>query len=183
MSEIRIRRLTSIDARALDDLCEVLIDCVTGGASVNFLWPMTRDKAERFWKAVDAGLSRNDRVLVVAEEAGRIIGTAQAVWAPQENGPHRADVAKMLVHRRARGRGVGAAVLAEAENAAREAGRTLLVLDTASPDAERLYARGGWQRVGIIPRYALLPDGSDCDTVVFFKDLASPTTAAGSGAA
>jgi GNAT superfamily N-acetyltransferase len=100
-----------------------------------------------------------------------VLGTVQAVWAPQENSPHRADVAKMLVHRRARRRGVGAAVLAAAERAALDAGRTLLVLDTASDDAERLYERGGWQRVGAIPRYALLPDGPFCRTVVFYKDL------------
>jgi GNAT superfamily N-acetyltransferase len=172
MNGIRVRRLQRIDAGALEGLCEVLMDCVQGGASVNFLWPMTRAKAERFWLGVDAGLARGDRTLIVAEEPdGSIVGTVQAVWAPQENGPHRADVAKMLVHRRARRRGVGAAVLAEAERAARDAGRTLLVLDTASADAERLYERGGWTRVGTIPRYALLPDGADCDTVVFYKDL------------
>jgi GNAT superfamily N-acetyltransferase len=174
MNSIRVRRLQRIDANALDGLCAVLIDCVEGGASVNFMWPMTRAKAERFWRGVDDGLARGDRALVVAEDAeGRIVGTAQAVWAPQENGPHRADVAKMLVHRRARRLGVGAAVLTEAERAARDAGRTLLVLDTASGDAVRLYERGGWRRVGTIPRYALNPDGADCDTVVFYKDLSA----------
>jgi GNAT superfamily N-acetyltransferase len=171
---VRVRELQHIDLQALDGLCEVLIDCVAGGASVNFMWPMTRAKAEAFWTGVAEGLARGDRALIVAEDSdGRIIGTVQAVWAPQENGPHRADVAKMLVHRRARRRGVGAAVLAAAERAARAAGRTLLVLDTASDDAERLYERGGWQRVGAIPRYALMPDGPFCQTVVYYKDLAT----------
>jgi GNAT superfamily N-acetyltransferase len=172
MSAVRVRQLEHIGARELDELCEVLIDCVDGGASVNFMWPMTREKAQRFWRGVNDGLARGDRALIVAEDhAGRIVGTAQAVWAPQENQPHRADVAKMLVHRGARRLGVGAALLAAAERAARAAGRTLLVLDTASDEAERLYERGGWQRVGTIPRYALMPDGPFCSTVVFYKDL------------
>lgn len=173
MSAVRVRELKHIDAQALEGLCDVLVDCVEGGASVNFLWPMTRTKAEAFWTGVAEGLARGDRALIVAEDSdGRIVGTVQAVWAPQENGPHRADVAKMLVHRRARRLGVGAAVLAAAERAAFAAGRTLLVLDTASDDAERLYERGGWQRVGSIPRYALMPDGPFCQTVVYYKDLA-----------
>ena len=167
-----VRRLESIGTRELAGLCEVLLDCVQGGASVNFMWPMTRAKAEEYWRAVAASLARGERALIVAEdERGEILGTAQAVWAPQENQPHRADLSKMLVHRRARRHGVGALVLAAAERAAFEAGRTLLVLDTASPEAERLYARGGWQRVGTVPRYALLPDGPFCATVFFYKDL------------
>jgi GNAT superfamily N-acetyltransferase len=172
MSGLKVSVVRHIDARLMDGLCEVLIDCVEGGASVNFMRPMTRAKAEKFWRGVAEGLARGDRALIVAEdESGEVLGTVQAVWAPQENSPHRADVAKMLVHRRARRRGVGAAVLAAAERAALDAGRTLLVLDTASDDAERLYERGGWQRVGAIPRYALLPDGPFCRTVVFYKDL------------
>ena len=173
MSGFTVTSVRDIDERRMEGLCEVLIDCVAGGASVNFMWPMTRAKAENFWRGVAVGLAQGDRALIVAEdESGKVLGTAQAVWAPQENGPHRADIAKMLVHRRARRRGVGAAVLVAAEHAARDAGRTLLVLDTASDEAERLYERGGWQRVGAIPRYALLPDGPFCRTVVFYKDLA-----------
>jgi GNAT superfamily N-acetyltransferase len=172
MNGIRVRSVRAIDERLMAGLCDVLIDCVAGGASVNFMWPMTRDKAEKFWRGVAEGLARGDRALIVAaDESGEILGTVQAIWAPQENSPHRADVAKMLVHRRARRRGVGAAVLAAAERAALDAGRTLLVLDTASEEAERLYERGGWQRVGAIPRYALLPEGPFCRTVVFYKDL------------
>lgn len=167
-----VRRLSRIDSRDLDGLCELLIDCVDGGASVSFMQPMTRAKAEGFWKHVAASLARGERALIVAEDAAGIVGTAQAIWATAENQPHRADVAKMLVHRRARRLGVGAAVLAAAEQAAFDAGRTLLVLDTASPEAERLYERGGWRRVGTVPKYALMPDGPFCSTVFFYKDLA-----------
>jgi GNAT superfamily N-acetyltransferase len=172
VSGFTVRRLERIVAAQLDQLAEVLCDCVEGGASVNFMRPMTLARAEAFWRTVDQGLARGDRALIVAEDGeGRIVGTAQAIWAPQENQPHRADIAKMLVHRRARRMGVGAAVLEAAERAARDAGKTVLVLDTASDSAERLYARSGWQRVGLIPDYALLPDGAFCDTVVFYKKL------------
>jgi GNAT superfamily N-acetyltransferase len=167
-----IRRLTAIDDRDLAGLCDLLVDCVEGGASVSFMLPMTRAKAEAFWQGVAASLARGERALVVAEDDAGIIGTAQAIWADAENQPHRADVAKMLVHRRARRHGVGAAVLAAAERAAFDAGKTLLVLDTASPEAERLYERGGWSRVGTVPKYALMPDGPFCSTVFFYKDLA-----------
>ena len=170
MSGFHIRRVEYMSTAELDGLCEVLIDCDEGGASVNFLWPMTRGKAERFWTGVREGLQRGDRALLVAEDEARgIIGTAQAVWAPQENQPHRADIAKMLVKRAARRLGVGAALLRAAESAARAAGKTVLVLDTASDSAERLYEREGWQRVGRIPDYALMPDGAHCDTQVFYK--------------
>jgi GNAT superfamily N-acetyltransferase len=172
MSMPVVRRLQSIGPRELAGLCDVLIDCVEGGASVNFMWPMTRAKAEQFWRGAAESLAHGERAVIVAEdECGEILGTAQAVWAPQENQPHRADISKMLVRRNARRHGVGRLVLAEAERAARDAGRTLLVLDTASAEAERLYERGGWQRVGTVPRYALLPDGPFCQTVIFYKDL------------
>jgi len=168
-----IRILKALDERAIEDLCDVLIDCVEGGASVSFMLPMTREKARAFWRKVAAGASRGDRTVVVAEDDdGTILGTAQVVNAESENQPHRADVAKMLVRRSARKRGVGEALLRAAEKAAIESGRTLLVLDTASPEAERLYAREGWQRVGEIPDYALMPDGIPCATIVFFKKLA-----------
>ena len=166
-----VRQIHELTPRDLDGLCDVLVDCVEGGASVSFMYPMTREKAEAFWRDVGASVAKGERVLVVAEDDNGIIGTAQAIWATPENQPHRADVSKMLVHRHARRHGVGAAVLAAAERAAQTAGRTLLVLDTASADAERLYERSGWQRVGIIPRYALLPDGPFCQTVVFYKSL------------
>ncbi len=169
-----VRQLQAIGERELTGLCDVLIDCVEGGASVSFMLPMTRAKAQDFWRGVSASIERGERALVVAESVdGGMLGTAQVIWASPENQPHRADIAKMLVHRRARRLGVGAAVLEAAERAAQAAGRTLLVLDTASAEAERLYERGGWTRVGSVPKYALLPDGPFCSTVFFYKDLSA----------
>ncbi len=111
-------------------------------------------------------------MFVATERDGSIVGTVQVVWAQPENQPHRCDVAKMLVLRRARRAGVGAALLEAAERAALEHGRTLLVLDTATGgDGYRLYARHGWQRCGEIPNYALWPDGRPCATTIYFKSL------------
>jgi len=172
MSDFTVRRLHALTSREFGGLCEVLIDCVEGGASVSFMRPMTLAKAADFWRGVAASMARGERALIVAEDSeGRILGTAQALWAEAENQPHRADIAKMLVHSSARRLGVGAAVLRAAESAARESGRNVLVLDTASDAAERLYERSGWQRVGTIPDFALMPDGARCDTVVYYKRL------------
>jgi len=169
---VRIRRLEIIGDREIQGLSDVLIDCVEGGASVSFMLPMSRAKAETFWRGAAAGVARGERVVISAEdETGSIVGTVQVILAQPENQPHRGDLAKMLVHRRARRRGVGAALLVAAERSALDAGKTLLVLDTASDDAERLYARQGWQRCGQIPNYALLPDGTPCATTYFFKSL------------
>ncbi len=163
---IRVRTLHAVGERELQELSGVLIDCVEGGASVSFMLPIARATADAFWRSVAAAVERGERILVVAENAaGEIVGTVV------ENQPHRADVAKMLVHRRARRHGVGAALLGAAEGAALRAGRSLLVLDTASGDAERLYAKLGWQRCGVIPGYALLPGGGLCDTTFFYRTL------------
>ncbi|MBB6095578.1 GNAT superfamily N-acetyltransferase [Povalibacter uvarum] len=173
-TDIVVRRLDAIAEREIRELSDVLIDCVEGGASVSFMWPMSRDKAERFWRQSQASAAKGERAIFAAQEAdGSIIGTVQVVWAQAENQPHRADIAKMLVHHRGRRRGVGAALLIAAERYALEQGKTLLVLDTASSDAERLYERQGWQRCGTIPDYALMPDGTPCATVVFFKSLSA----------
>ena len=154
-------------------LAAVLVDCVDGGASVSFLWPFDVGRATAFWEAALDAVDRGERLVVVAEEpsTGEVVGTVQVVFAVPENQPHRADLAKMLVHRRGRNRGVGAALLAAAEQAASAAGRTLLVLDTSSPAAMRLYERHGWQRVGTIPDYALTTAGEPEATVVYFKRL------------
>jgi GNAT superfamily N-acetyltransferase len=168
---IRIRRLHTIGEREIQGLSDVLIDCVEGGASVSFMLPMTRAKAETFWRNAATGVARGERVVLSAEDETGIVGTVQIILAQPENQPHRGDLAKMLVHRRARRRGIGEALLVAAERSALDAGKTLLVLDTASDDAERLYARQGWQRCGIIPDYALLPDGRPCATTYFFKSL------------
>jgi GNAT superfamily N-acetyltransferase len=172
MQSIQVRVLREVGDREIQQLSDVLIDCVEGGASVSFMLPMARATAVVFWQSVAAGVARGERILVVAEDvASGIVGTVQVILAQVENQPHRADVAKMLVHRRARRHGVGAALLAAAESAALSAGKTLLVLDTASGDAERLYARLGWQRCGVIPGYALLPGGGFCDTTFFYRAL------------
>jgi GNAT superfamily N-acetyltransferase len=158
-----------------EGLAEVLLDCVEGGASVGFMHPLSRAKALAFWESVLASAARGERIVLVAEELDThtIVGTVQVVLAMPENQPHRADVAKMQVHRGARRRGLGAALMRAAEAAAREAGRTLLVLDTVTgSDAERLYARLGWQRCGVIPGYALWPRGGLCSTTVFYQELA-----------
>jgi GNAT superfamily N-acetyltransferase len=170
-----VRRLGAEDARAaVPGLADVLIDCVAGGASVSFMAPLDRDKAMGFWQGVADGVARGERVLLVAETVGAgpergIVGTVQVILAQPENQPHRGDVSKLLVHRRARGTGVGAALMAAAEDAARDEGKTLLVLDTASDGAERLYRRQGWVMVGTVPGYALWPDGTPCDTVFYYK--------------
>jgi GNAT superfamily N-acetyltransferase len=172
MDSIQVRTLHPVGDREIQDLSDVLIDCVEGGASVSFMLPITRRTAMSFWQNVAACVARGERILLIAEDAaGRIVGTVQLIVAQAENQPHRADVAKMLVHRRARRHGVGAALLVAAESAALNAGKTLLVLDTASGDAERLYAKLGWQRCGVIPDYALLPGGGFCDTTFFYRAL------------
>ncbi|WP_395458866.1 GNAT family N-acetyltransferase [Azospirillum melinis] len=133
--------------------------------------PLDRTTAEGFWRSVAAGVERGERILLVAEDGDGVLGTVQLVVAQPPNQPHRADLSKMLVHRRGRRRGVGAALMQAAEDAGRAAGKTLLVLDTASPEAERLYTRAGWVKVGVIPNFALWPQGGLCDTVFFYKAL------------
>lgn len=157
----------------------MLIDCVEGGASVSFMAPLARAEAVSFWRGIAAAVDRGERLVFVAEDAaGAIVGTVQVILNLPENQPHRGDVAKMLVHRSARRRGLGAALLAAAERGAREVGRTLLVLDTVTGgDAERMYVREGWQRCGEIPGYALFPDGRPCGTTVFYKFLEGESTA------
>ena len=170
-STLEVRRLDVVDDADLHALADVLVDCVDGGASVSFMLPMTRDKALAFWRKVADGVARGERVLLVAADAQGIVGTVQVILEQPENQPHRADVAKMLVHRRARRRGAGAALMRAAEDAARDAGKSLLVLDTADDTAARLYARLGWQAAGTIPRYALLPAGGECATTYFYRSL------------
>jgi len=166
-----VRRLQQPTPEQIDVLARVLIDCVEGGASVSFMHPLSPDRARGFWQRVADELPRGARALLVAEDDAGIVGTVQLLLEQPENQPHRADLAKMLVHRRARGQGIGAALLTAAEQLARDCGKTLLVLDTASAEAERLYARGGWQRCGTVPGYALLPHGGLCATTFFYREL------------
>lgn len=171
--EIRVRLLPALGEREIAGLSEVLIDCVEGGASVSFMLPLPRAKAEAYWRGVATSMARGERLVLVAEEVGgALVGTATVILDLPENQPHRGDLAKMLVHQRARRRGVGQLLLAAAEAAALAAGKRLLVLDTGSVEAERLYARNGWQRCGQIPNFALWPDGRPCATTFYYKELA-----------
>lgn len=166
-----IRRLPALDGGHVGQLADVLVDCVEGGASVSFMLPLARDRAVGFWRRVADGVAAGERAVLVAEDELGICGTVQLVLAQPENQPHRADLAKLLVHRRARRRGIGEALTRAAEAVARECGKTLLVLDTASDGAERVYERAGWVRVGVIPGYALLPQGGPCDTVIYYREV------------
>lgn len=164
-----IRRVTSLTPDETTRLAEVLIDCVEGGASVSFMLPLGLERACAYWASVAQDL--DGRVLLVAEDDLGIVGTVQLVPARPENQPHRADVTKLLVHRRGRRQGVGEALMRAVEEAALDIGRSVLVLDTADDAAARLYSRLGWQRVGVIPDFALMPDGGLCDTTVFHLRL------------
>jgi len=174
-SAAAVRLLSAREAReSIPALSAILIDCVEGGSSVGFVAPLSRERSEAFWRGVAEGVADGGRILLAAEDraSGEIVGTVQVVLVQPENQPHRADVSKMLVRRRARRRGLGATLMRAAEGAARAAGKTLLVLDTASDAAERLYERSGWTRVGTVPGYALMPDGQPCDTTFFYKFIA-----------
>ena len=151
-------------------LASVLLDCVQGGASVSFMADLTREAAEAFWRGGASEARTDGRAVLVAEDRSGVVGVVEVIPAWPDNQPHRADIAKMLVHRRARRRGLAEALLRAAEAAAADMAKTVLVLDTVTGgDAERLYARMGWTAVGVIPDYALFPDGRFCDTTVFYK--------------
>jgi ribosomal protein S18 acetylase RimI-like enzyme len=165
------RRLHSLGERDIEALADVLVDCVEAGASVSFMLPITHERAAAFWRRVAGAVAAGERALLVAEDGQGVCGTVQLVLDQPENQPHRAEVSKMLVHRRARRQGLGAVLMRAAEGLARESGKTLLVLDTASDDARRLYERMGWTRVGVIPKYALLPGGGLCATTLYYRDL------------
>ncbi|MES2047263.1 MAG: GNAT family N-acetyltransferase [Pseudomonadota bacterium] len=154
-------------------LCEVLIDCVAGGASVSFMQPLSRAKAEDFWLGVAKSVGLGERALIVARDsAAHIVGTVQVILRQPENQPHRADISKLLVHRNARSHGLGAALMGGAELAAKTAGKRVLVLDTATGGgAESLYERLGWQLCGRIPDYALWPNGGLCATTIYYKHI------------
>jgi ribosomal protein S18 acetylase RimI-like enzyme len=173
VEQIEIRRLRVGEVRAqLDGLAAVLVDCVEGGASVRYMAPFSHDDARSAFEAVAAEVEDGRRLLLAAFADGEIVGTVQVVFATPPNQPHRAEIAQLLVHRSARRRGIAERLMARAEREALAEGKTLLVLDTVTGDAaERLYERLGWTQVGVIPGYALYPDGRLCDTTVFWKAL------------
>ena len=171
--QIEVRRLgvTEVNAQ-LDGLAAVLADCVAGGASVSYLAPFSHEQARAAFEAVAAEVEQGRRLLLAAFAEGRLVGTVQVILALPPNQPHRGEIAKLLVHRSARKRGIAQLLMEHAESEARGEGKTLLVLDTVTGDAaERLYTRLGWARVGVIPGYALYPDRRPCDTTIFWKEI------------
>lgn len=167
---VSIRELDHVDEAAIAGLTDVLMDCVHAGASVGFMQPLARTRCEQFWRKVAADVACGNRALLVAEDAAGVCGTVQLILGLPENQPHRADLCKLLVHRRARRHGLGAALMTHAEQVAQARGRSLLVLDTTSgSDADRLYTRLRWNRVGDIPGFALLPNGVLSATTYFYK--------------
>ncbi len=157
----------------IDELADVLTDCAAGGASVNFMHPFSHADAKKYFEKVIPDIARGETILLGARLDGRLVGTVQLGLDTPPNQRHRADVKKLLVHRSARGRGIGigVALMQHVEAVAKTHGRTLLTLDTASAEAERLYRRAGWPRLGAIPDYAMWPGGGFCDTVIFWKKL------------
>jgi GNAT superfamily N-acetyltransferase len=172
---IRIRRLHEVTEEQISALAEVLVDCVEGGASVSFMAPFSHEDASRFWTNVADDVASGARALLVAEnEQGGIVGTVQLMLALPPNQPHRAEVAKMLVHRSARGRRIATQLMLALEQIALDLKRHLLVLDTVTGGiAEHLYEQLGWVRVGVVPDFALFPQGGYCGTTFFYKSLAA----------
>jgi GNAT superfamily N-acetyltransferase len=177
MNQYLIERLVQLTDEHLQGLCDVLVDCVEGGASVGFMSPLARDRAVEFWTRVAQAVAAGKRALLIARDELGICATVQLILDLPENQPHRADLAKMLVHRRARRQGLGADLMRAAESLARDCGKTLLVLDAVTGgDAARLYERLDWVRVGDIPKYALMPDGVPCSTTYYYRDLSELET-------
>lgn len=171
MSAIRIFDRAATLA-SLTDLSGLFSETVRGGASMGYMLPFPPAEAEIYWRGVAEAVERGDVVLLVAGDEGHIAGSVQLGIAMPPNQPHRADIKKLMVHPLARGRGLSRLLMEAAETEAMARGRNLLVLDTATGEpAETIYARLGWQRAGVIPGYALFPDGRPCDTTVFYKTL------------
>jgi GNAT superfamily N-acetyltransferase len=171
--QIEIRRLGPAELPAqLDALADVLADCVAGGASVGFMAPFPHAEARTVVEGWAAEVEKGNRLLLAALIGDRLVGTVQVVVALPPNQPHRGEITKLLVHGSARKRGVAERLMVRADAEARAEGKTLLVLDAVTGgDAARLYTRLGWTQVGVVPDFALYPDGRFCDTTYFFKLL------------
>ena len=174
---ITIRVLDAAEfADRLDELAGILVDAVEHGASVNFLAGFSPDEATRFWRNQRDDIASGQKRLLVADQNGRLVATVLLMFAHQPNAPHRADIGKMLVHSSVRRRGIGRRLLAAAEAKAREAGRTLLMLDTESGSAgDRLYRDCGWIEIGRVPDHAFTPDGRLAETTMFYKAIGPHT--------
>ena len=170
--DLVVRRLEPAEAREhLDALAAVVVDCVAGGASVSYMAPFSLADARAAVEPMVAEAEAGRRVLFAAFLDSELLGTVQVLLAFPPNQPHRGEIAKMLVHRSARNRGIGRLLMEQAEDVARAEGKTLLVLDTANGTAARLYERCGWIKVGEIPGFALYPNGEPCATVFYYKEL------------
>lgn len=171
---LEIRRLDATEGlKHIDALAEVLKDCVDGGASVSFMPPFPQTEAVDFFDKVVKDVEAGGRILLAAFDGPQLVGTVQVIIALPPNQPHRGDVTKLLVLRSARRQGIAEKLMQHAEEVSKQAGKTLLVLDTCyGTSAHRLYTRMGWKEVGIVPKFALNPDGSWCDTTFFYKQLA-----------
>lgn len=168
---VTIERVRALDG-LVDGLADVLADAVNDGASVGFVLPFVAADATRWWRALADEVAAGRVVVWVARDGDRVVGTVQLRPSAYPNQRHRADVAKLLVHRDARRRGIARRLMAALEDEARRAGCTLLVLDTISgSDADRLYRALGWTEAGTIPRYAAMPDGTLAATTYFYKWL------------
>lgn len=170
---IEISQLSETETlSAISELSTLFSECVKGGASMGFMLPFQPEEAAVYWFEVAKAVSKGDVLLFVARLNGHIEGTVQLQVALPPNQPHRADIKKLMVSPAARGQGISRQLMETAERTAQEIGRNLLVLDTATGEpAETVYERLGWQRAGIIPGYALFPDGRYCGTTFFYKQL------------
>ncbi len=168
-----INQLDATAAReVLPELIAVLNDAIQSGASVGFLLPLADGELHRYWEGVIASVASGEKVLLIAQQAGRIVGTVQVALESRANGSHRVEIQKLLVDRRARRQGIGEALMYAAEAVVRATGRSLIVLDTRTgDDAERLYRRLGYQLAGIIPRYARSIEGQFDGSSFMYKDL------------
>lgn len=173
MTEQTIRALSAAEMTSrIGELAAVLADAVAHGASVNFMAGVTEGATRGFWLGQLPGVEKAERILLVAEQEGRLIGTAVVSFAPQPNAPHRAEIGKMLVHSSVRRQGLGRRLLKAAETAARDAGRTLLILDTeAGSSGDHLYRSSGWIKLGTLPGHSFTPDGRLAAATYFYKAL------------
>ena len=171
--ELEIRRLASFEIlEQLDAFAELLADCVAGGASVGYMEPFSHVDARAAFEGFAAEVQQGRRLLLAGYLDGHLVGTVQVILTLMPNQLHRGEIAKMLVHRSARRRGVAGRLMAAAEAEAQAEGKTLLVLDAVTgDDAFRLYGKLGWNRVGDVPNFALYPDGRPCSTTYFWKAI------------
>jgi GNAT superfamily N-acetyltransferase len=170
---IAIRALDVAEAEArLAELADILVDAVAHGSSVNFMSGFSHDEARAFWRNQLPGIGNGEKILFVGDDGEKLVATVLLMFAPQPNAPHRAEIGKMLVHSSMQRQGLGRRLLATAEQAARQSGRTLLILDTATGSAgERLYRKTGWTELGTMPGHSFTPDGRLAPATFFYKAL------------